>query len=258
MKYSQKIKGVSQRHNSAKRGRSQAGNSAKDQAFEAVGTPPAIIDITSSGASDRVSTWGGKRNSANRVSETLSLRDANKLIAAVRYAWAIGHPLNRHITLHWEQCGVPDLDAGAATSRFLRLASQWLKARGEPFAYVWVRENGDGKGSHVHILAHVPSGVSLGSRQRGWLRLITGRPYVSGAILTKRVGGTRSAADTMPDTYLSNLANVVGYQLKGLSATSAEALGLTRTPQHGKIIGKRAGVSENLGSIARSRGGWFD
>lgn len=221
---------------------------------QTAGTPCANIDTATIGAPlSATASWGGKRNSAGRVSETLSQHDAEKLIAAARFAWQIGLPLNQHITIHWEQAGVPDHEAGAATSRFLRLASQWIAKRGGRFAYAWVRENGAGKGSHLHVLAHVPPGLSLGPMQRGWLRKITGRTYVPGTIMTKRVGGTRSAAETTPDLYLSNLAIVVGYQLKGVSAALAAKLGLVPLQQHGRIIGKRAGTSENLGARARLR-----
>jgi hypothetical protein len=221
---------------------------------QAAGTPCANIDTDTSGAPlSAAASWGGKRNSAGRVSETLSEHDARKLIAAARFARRIGLPLNQHITIHWEHAGVPDHEAGAATSRFLRLASQWIATRGGQFAYAWVRENGAGKGSHLHVLAHVPSGLSLGPMQRGWLRKITGSTYVSGTIMTKRVGGTRSAAETTPDFYLSNLAAVTGYQLKGASAAVVTQLGLLRPPQHGRLIGKRAGTSENLGPKARAR-----
>jgi hypothetical protein len=220
---------------------------------QAAGTPCANIDkATSDAPPSAAATWGGKRNSARRVSETLSQHDAEKLISAARFAWQIGLPLNQHITIHWEQAGVPDDEAGPATSRFLRLASQWIAKRGGRFAYAWVRENGAGKGSHLHVLAHVPAGLSLGPIQRGWLRKITGRTYLLGTIMTKRVGGTRSAAESMPDLFLRILAKVVGYQLKGAPAALAAKLGLTRLPQHGKIIGKRAGTSENLGLRARS------
>ena len=220
---------------------------------EAAGTPCANKDKPSSGAPLSASTsWGGKRNSAGRVSETLSQHDAEKLISAARFAWQIGLPLNQHITIHWEHAGVPDHEAGAATSRFLRLASQWIAKRGGRFAYAWVRENGAGKGSHLHVLAHLPPGLSLGPMQRGWLRKITGRPYVTGTIRTTRIGGTRSSAEKTPDLYLSNLATLIGYQLKGVPAALAAQLGLVRLPQHGRIVGKRAGTSENLGPKARS------
>jgi hypothetical protein len=91
--------------------------------------------------------------------------------------------------------------------------------------------------------------------QRAWLRRITERPYVKGTILTKRVGGTLAMAQDAPALFLANLAEVVGYQLKGTSLADAEQLGLSRKAQHGKIIGKRAGHSENLGPAARTRGG---
>jgi hypothetical protein len=59
-------------------------------------------------------------------------------------------------------------------------------------------------------------------------------------------------ATKAPAVFLANLAAVVGYQLKGTSLADAEQLGLHRKPQHGQIIGKRAGHTENLGPTARA------
>jgi hypothetical protein len=162
-------------------------------------------------------------------------------------------PLNRHLTIHWEAAGIPDCQAATATATFLTLARDWLRKRGGRFAWIFVRENGDGKGSHVHILLHCPSELAraCSAMQRRWLRRVTGKPYRARIIRTARIGGTLTAAQTAPAVYAKNLAAVVGYLLKGASPEAARALGLMRVESGGSIIGKRAGTSQNIGRSAR-------
>lgn len=200
--------------------------------------------------------WGGARNNATRTSDSLSLEQTANIIAAAQFAAAIGLPFNRHLTIHWQQAGIPDELAAWATGRFLKLAGDWLNKLEKTLAWAWVRENGDGKGSHVHILLHLPTGTRLGNMQRRWLRLITGKPYSASTIKTARIGGTAGAAQTAPVAYQINLAAVVTYVLKGTSPAAARELGLERLERlepGGRIIGKRAATSQNIGRAARRR-----
>jgi len=158
--------------------------------------------------------------------------------------------------------------------------------RGLPFACAWVRENDDGdasKGAHVHILAHVPAAAGKGFMRRlqAWARLaaggrysrrrgrIEGRAYVTGAVDTGRIGGRLGLSGPV---HLRNLAATVCYLLKGgeletvkaalahplLSSVPLQCLyrhGRIRHDEGGRIIGKRAGWSENIGAAARRRAG---
>lgn len=160
-------------------------------------------------------------------------------------AKAIGRALNRHITVHWQSAGIPDERAAAATTAFLKYFREWL---GHATAYVWARENGEGKGSHVHILAHLPAGMRMdGARSRRWLERITGRPYRRGTIRTTRIGGGK---DPDGPAYAANLHAVLAYILKGGTEDVADTLAIARKPG-GCIIGKRCGTSRNIGTKAR-------
>ncbi len=212
--------------------------------------------------------WGGARNRADRSSDSLSLNQATGIIEAAQFAAAVGLPFNRHVTIHWERAGISDNRAAAATAHFLKLASDRLaklvrksvKQTGENrastvsrLAWAWVRENdggGDGpKGSHVHILLHVPTDLPWrGWQVRRWLERITGSRYRAGVIKTARIGGSLGAA---PAAYHANLAAVVGYVLKGASGDAQRALGLDRIESGGRVIGKRAATSQNIGRAAR-------
>ncbi len=178
-------------------------------------------------------------------------------MAAAQFAAAAGMPFNRHLTIHWQQAGIPDERAAWATGRFLKLAGDWIaKIRTDyarQFAWEWVRENGERKGSHAHILLHLPAGTRIGTMQRRWLRSITGKPYSASTIKTARIGGTADAAQSAPAAYRANLATVVGYVLKGASPAAARELDLQRLEAGGRIIGKRAATSQNIGRAARAR-----
>jgi hypothetical protein len=196
-------------------------------------------------------SWGGARNKRSRTSVELSHSQAVNIIEAAGHAAALSLPLNRHITIHWGQAGILDCEAAAATGRYVKLVADCIAKRGGRFACVWVRENGDGKGTHVHILAHIPAGFALARMQRRWLRHISGRPYLKGTIKTTRIGGRLAAAQGLTEGYRANLREVVAYVLKGVSADSAAALGFDKLEPGGRIIGKRCGSSQNLGRQAR-------
>lgn len=223
------------------------------------GTPIAFRDSSKVAAQfpAKPLSWGGARNRADRVSEALTLQQARGIMAAAAFALQIGLPLNRHLTVHWARAGIDDAGAAAATGAFLKRARQLFQKRGEPFAYVWVRENDGGdasKGSHAHLLLHVPPRMArrFTRLQRRWLRQVTGQPYRTDALHTSRIGRNLNAAETMPDTYRANLANVIAYVLKGAEPVTAQVLGLSKIEAGGRVIGKRAGWSENIGAAARS------
>lgn len=184
---------------------------------------------------------GGARNRADRISDSLTAEQARKLIAAIGRAEKLSMPINRHIIVHWEAMGVPDSCAMAATTQWLKAYREWAGGR---TAYVWTRENGDGKGSHLHMLAHLPAGKRWhGARSRRWLTHISGNPYKAGAIKTHCIKGSQSPGSPV---YVENLQTVVAYILKGVSPDTAAALGIAHKPG-GRIIGKRSGTSRNIG-----------
>ncbi|WP_157799410.1 hypothetical protein [Qipengyuania seohaensis] len=202
---------------------------------------PLHVGCAQSPASKTIFPHGGARNSANRTSDYLTPKKAQKLIEAAHRAIQIGRPLNRHITIHWEAAGLSDREAMQATTAFLKYLREWL--RGDT-AYLWVRENGEGKGSHVHILAHVPRGKAMsGAISQRWIRRCTGKPYQRDLIHTRKVRGSDH-----PDSllYTENFGTVFSYDLKGAEPSVTMALGREHKPG-GTIIGKRCGTSRNIG-----------
>jgi hypothetical protein len=232
------------------------------------GTAPAILEVDlggvrssacrcycavlSPGPADPASPqngWGGARNRADRTSDAITAQQAQTILAAADRARKIGLPFNRFITLHFTAMGIADCDASKATGRYLKWLADHARSRGGRIAALFIRENdeGDGsKGSHVHILAHVPDGVNLSALHRRWGAKLARCKYVRRSIRTRRIGASRKAWRTSPEAYLADLDRVLAYCLKGASPAVGAALGLARSGEGGRIVGKRVGRSENL------------
>lgn len=196
---------------------------------------------------------GGPRNRANRVSTALSEADLRKLADATTFAQEVGLAFNRHTTIHWDAARVGD--PLRATGRFLKLLGDAVKAGGGSFAYVWVRENGDGKGEHVHILWHGAVELPVFKRQiQSWLRRCGAR-RADGVVKTVSIARSLEAASTSGAYYQANLGTVLDYLSKGADPATRARLGIWHDKAGGPIVGKRCGTSANIGRKARSKGG---
>ena len=141
-----------------------------------------------------------------------------------------------------------------ATGRFIDLFTRALARRGYRTACAWIHESGEGKGGHLHLLAHVPPTLAkpIARLQIGWLRRITGRPYRKRVIRSDAVGGRLGLETGNPPLHAVNLQVALGYVCKGASQAILDAAGLDREHEPGgRIIGKRCGTSQNIGAKAR-------
>lgn len=196
---------------------------------------------------------GGAHNHATRESHALTASQIANLRAATRHAAAIGLPFTRMITIHWEAAGVALEAMVAATGRFVDLLSKMLSRHGCRATWLWVHENGDNKGGHCHLLAHVPPALvaRLTRLQRGWLRRITGRSYRARVICSRPIGGLLGIEMTNAALHAANLEAALAYVLKGACPAAAKIHHLERVEAGGRIIGKRCGTSQNIGVLAR-------
>lgn len=219
------------------------------------GTGAAIKYLTSGVAalSARGTGRGGARNCADRVSHALTAAQISNLSAAERHATAIGLPFTRMLTIHWEAAGVPLVGMARATGRFTDLLAKALARHGSRTAWIWTHENCGPKGGHCHLLAHVPANLAamVAGRQRGWLRNIAGQPYRARVILSKPIGGRLGLETGNPDLHAVNLKAALAYVMKGASPEAALQFALERLEPGGRVIGKRCGTSQNIGSMAR-------
>ena len=158
---------------------------------------------------------GGARNSAERQSWQLTAHDCRKLIAASREALAAGLPFNRFITCLWERGGIDRKASVRATGRFVRLAREWLSARGSAMPWVWVQEFGDVNGAHCHILLHVPPKFDPLFRPmpRRWVSRVLGGRYAPGVLQSQSLR-TRPGAASNRVAYEAELMGKLHYMLK--------------------------------------------
>lgn len=221
------------------------------------GTYPAIRYLTTGVTPlfERCTGRGGARNRADRESHELKASHVANLIAAEREARTTGLPFTRMVTIHWESADVPLAAMTKATGKFLDLLTKALARRGCRTAWLWVHENGHAKGGHTHILVHVPPCFVpvLSRSQRRWLKAITGKTYKRRVIHSNPIGGRLGLEDTNPELHLANVAAALAYVLKAAGHEAAEQFHLTRLAPGGRIIGKRCGTSQNIGSKARKR-----
>lgn len=137
------------------------------------------------------------------------------------------------------------------TSWPAELAKRTLKQQGAALAALWVRENGPGKGGHVHILMHLPASMNLRNRTRRWI-VAAGGTYRRKVSKIRSIGGRLDRAESDPALYWANADAVLAYVLKAVDPLVGEAMGLDRGGEGGTVIGKRAGWTQNIGLAARS------
>lgn len=197
---------------------------------------------------------GGARNRSTRESLELTAMQAAKLVAAAHHASAIGLPFTRLITIHWEAAGVPLASMAAATGRFTGLLAKALARRGSKTAWLWVHENGERKGGHCHLLAHIRASdvPAIKRLQRRWLLSITGRCYRRRVIKGDPIGRRLGLEATNPALLAENINSTLAYLLKGVAVDAPQAAALARLQPGGRIIGKRCGCSQNIGNKARN------
>lgn len=224
-------------------------------AIARTGTPHAINYLTLGVGPHLPCTTGrgGARNHGGRVSHALTMAQIANLRAAERHAARIGLPFTRMLTIHWEAAGMPLSGMAKATGRFIDLLTRWLARHGHRTAWLWVHENGQHKGGHCHMLAHVPAGCvkDLTGKSKRWLRTITGNPYRARVILSKPIGGRLGLEAGNPELHAINLAAALAYLCKGASHEAASQFGLERLEPGGRVIGKRCGTSQNISAKAR-------
>jgi len=211
---------------------------------------PAVLAIGSPRAFTKI-----ERNRKGRRSTALGLSEVRNIMAAAFFTAQEQRPLNRHTTVHFDAAGISE--PVVALRSYMKLARDWLRTQGAPFAYIWVRESGETKGEHAHILMHVPPQLvaQFARRERGWRKRI-GAEREKGAFHSTSIGRSYRHGEIgvqYGQSYADALAGMIGYLVKGSDLRAVKALGLTRVAPGGELWGKRTGTSENIGRSARER-----
>jgi hypothetical protein len=185
---------------------------------------------------------------AGRLTHQLTEKQCRTVLAASRAAWSAGAPFNRFVTLAWELGGIDARRCVCATGNFVKLAREWMNARGYFMPWAWVQETGTRYGAHCHLLLHVPPELEPLFRPmpRRWARKVLGGEYISGVLQCQRLlsAGTAGAS---PAAYEAELTGKVHYMLKCAPAALEDVLGMLgkghrKWGQSCSVYGKRAGV----------------
>lgn len=202
----------------------------------------------------RPGTWGGARNRASRISNSLTDKQVAALSDAAAFAFSQGLMFQRHWTIHYGKAGIEADEGARFVSHVLAMVAKQARREGGNLTALWVRERASDKGEHVHILMHIPTEMRLHGRTRRWIQA-AGGVWAPGVSRVRVIGGRLSKIEENREgRYLLNAMNVVRYFLKGSSAETGLRIGLPRSGQSGRIIGKRCGWTQNIGQLARNGG----
>lgn len=223
---------------------------SNNQADSPPAAPGTIIAINGIGTG--VLDGRAGRQKRGRRSTALRAKDCENLLLAAEHAKAIGRPLNRMLTIHFDAASISD--PVKATGQLLKLMGDWLRCYNSGITALWVREAGPPKGEHVHILIGVPPNKirAFNRRQRGWLKRI-GAAWKRGVLLSRPIGGSHKAAfsEACSCLYEQALSGALGYLLKGADSEARSVYGIRKCLDGGELWGKRCGTTENIGRAAR-------
>jgi len=190
---------------------------------------------------------------ANRPSIRLNAYQVERARDAAAHAERIGKPFTHQLTTYWEKTDGADT-VQTKQGRLLICARHWLERRNESLVCVWsVEPNKHGEGAHTHTL------LSLPTRRRNMVRDLSERlpGWTNTEPLDKKTAqwgkgkmprGT-VACGGYPDLPWSpiwclqrrydNSPRLISYVLK-----------YGQDNNRGNVVGKRLGMSNNLGPAA--------
>ena len=201
----------------------------------------------------------------------LSWEDLAAVHDAEQFANLSGLPLTAFLTVVWRTA--PGFDPENATSwdyeheRFVKKMRAWLKARGVPVVFLFVRERVVGRGAHTHFMVHLP--------KERWTELKTDMELNLRAFCARRgytdertVKITGDAFKTPGMIHKSQRLGVLAYLAKAMNPSEmieigtgrkllAEVLGIDTQPQ-ASVPCMRVGWSANLNEIVRKAAGYRD
>ncbi len=167
----------------------------------------------------------------------MTVEQVEKLFTASEKAYALGCPLNRFFTIHFDDFA-EDKKPQKFVTGILEHSRKWLQRRGFPVSYVYVLEKGKYKGLHAHILIHIPpkNQIKYKKALKRWL------PF--------ECPKTRMVVKTVQYPHygdlhpLNGIYGILRYICKGIDPETP-ARGI-RPKYQGEIYGQRYGISKAL------------
>lgn len=191
---------------------------------------------------------GGPRRRQGEGSDTLSERQCRAILVAADKADQSGYPFNRFITILWERGGIEERAASVQTGHFIRLASDWIRLRGERLRWIYVHEWGMKNGAHVHIMLHVPKRLDrdFAPMPLRWVKQLLPCKYTADVLDSKKFRGANAPDNVSRQIYEHALMERLHYVLKAADPALESELGLEgwgreRWGQSSRVYGKRAG-----------------
>ncbi len=171
------------------------------------------------------------------ATQSLTQKQVIALFNAGENAFNLGCPLNRFITIHYDDYADKKRPQKFVL-QYLEHSRKWLQRRGLPVAYVYTLENGKHKGIHVHLLLHIPKGYQVAYKRamRRWLPFEVKRPRVVFEDIQYPNFG-----DLSP---LHAVLGTLSYMCKGLDPLTP--LNEINHADQGEIMGRRWGISKAL------------
>ena len=192
------------------------------------------------------------------MSYGLSDKQVLALMEAAQFAFDTGRVFQRHWTVHYGKAGIQPSDAMRFIGKLLDLIGKQARREGGRVSAIWVRECASGKGEHVHILLHLPAGMSLRNRTRRWI-VAAGGQYRAGVSKVTLIGGRLpKIGENREQRQVANAENVARYMMKAASGDTGVLLNLPRHGEGGRIIGKRCGTTNDLNDKRAKRSTLID
>ena len=167
----------------------------------------------------------------------LTPEQVDKLFKASEKAYDLRCPLNRFITIHYDDFAGQKRPQDFII-RIMEHTRKWLGKRGFPVAYVYVLEKGKYKGIHAHILLHIPAKHQRDYKKalRGWLPFEWTRKRVQIRTVKYPHYGELSP--------LNGIYGNLRYMCKGI--TPDNPIRDIEPKYQGEIYGQRYGISRLL------------
>ena len=199
------------------------------------------------------------------ITADLPIGTQASFIAAAAAAASLGAPINILLTIRWRSLFCDNdvnplrpLPTPERIHYILERLRKWLVRNGAPPFYIWVRENADNAGEHLHIAFHLPKQHQ--ARLVPYIASLTGEPRrrrrsmaqaTEGEFACGELGLWHLARDTRPDRGGFYLAAYLGKGEPSERLFRGKKVGNAKKPLRGTRFG--GACKDGLYDIAQGK-----